>query len=65
MEKLISYRPGSAIDLANRIIRYYNYKEISDRRKNMLINKALLKYGYSNFTLEKLEYCSKYKFIIR
>jgi hypothetical protein len=23
----------------------------------MLINKALLKYGYSNFTLEILEYC--------
>lgn len=48
---------GSAIDLCNRIIRYYNYKEISDRRKNILIHKALLKYGYLNFTLEILEYC--------
>jgi len=31
----------------------------------MLIHKALLKYGYSNFTLEILEYCSKDKIIDR
>jgi group I intron endonuclease len=42
---------GSAVDLSNRIIRYYNYKNISDWRKNMLIHKALLKFGYSNFTV--------------
>lgn len=31
----------------------------------MLIHRALLKYGYSNFTLEILEYCPKNKIIDR
>jgi len=31
----------------------------------MLINKALLKYGYYNFSLEVLEYCDYSKLIIR
>ena len=48
---------GSAIDLKNRLTRYYNYKHIASQRSNMLIHKALLKYGYSNFSLEILEYC--------
>lgn len=30
-----------------------------DPKNNMLIYKALLKYGYSNFMLEILEYCEK------
>jgi group I intron endonuclease len=31
----------------------------------MLISKALIKYGYSNFTLEILEYCNRSDAIIR
>ena len=36
----------------------YNFNFISNKiNKNMLINKALLKYGYANFSVEILEYC--------
>lgn len=46
---------GSAVNLTKRFLGYYNFKQIS--KGNMAINKALLKYGYSNFQLEILEYC--------
>ena len=46
-------------------MRYYNYKHLTDQRKNMLIHKALLKYGYSNFSLEILEYCNKNEIVVR
>lgn len=49
---------GSSIDLSKRFIIYYNYKKISNNQ-NMNINKSLLKYGYSNFSLEILEYCEE------
>ncbi len=42
---------------------YFNYNCLT--KDNMLINKALLKYGYSNFKLEILEYCDKYNSIKR
>ena len=48
---------GSSVNLGKRFINYYNYNHLSDT--NMIINKALLKYGYSNFKLEILEYCDK------
>jgi group I intron endonuclease len=31
----------------------------------MLINKALIKYGYSNFSLEILEYCEPSRVVTR
>jgi group I intron endonuclease len=43
------------VDLSIRFYQYYNLKHIS--KGNMTIYKALLKYGYSNFQLEILEYC--------
>ena len=46
---------GSAVNLTKRFLGYYNFKQIS--KGNMAINKALLKFGYSNFQLEILEYC--------
>jgi group I intron endonuclease len=46
---------GSAVNLSKRFARYYNIKQIS--KDNMSINKALLKYGFSGFQLEILEYC--------
>jgi hypothetical protein len=54
---------GSAVDLSIRFYLYYNLKHIS--KNNMTINKALLKYGYSNFQLEILEYCKKSELIKR
>jgi group I intron endonuclease len=36
---------------------YYSFNYISDPKRNFLIHKALLKYGYSEFQLEILEYC--------
>lgn len=49
---------GSSINLGRRLRDYFNPIYISHfTRKNMVINKALLKYGYSKFKLEILEYC--------
>jgi hypothetical protein len=50
---------GSSSNLKKRFSNYYNYNYISDPKKNMLINKALLNNGYSVFRLEILEYCEK------
>nr|YP_009160660.1 GIY-YIG endonuclease [Hirsutella minnesotensis]AKR17989.1 GIY-YIG endonuclease [Hirsutella minnesotensis] len=47
---------GSSVNLGKRLSEYYNYNHLSS--KNMIICKALLKYGYSGFKLEILEYCS-------
>lgn len=47
---------GSAKDLNKRFRNYYSFSYLS-RHNSSLIYKALLKYGYSNFSLEILEYC--------
>jgi group I intron endonuclease len=49
---------GSAVDLSNRLNRYYHKSELK-KKSARPINQALLKYGHSNFSLEILEYCSK------
>ena len=49
---------GSSVNLSKRLSNYYNYTFISKPQHNMLIYKALLKHGYSNFSLEILEYCN-------
>jgi group I intron endonuclease len=51
---------GSAIDLSNRLSFYYSttYMENALTRSNSHIYRALLKNGYSNFSLTILEYCS-------
>jgi len=48
---------GSSLNLGRRFTTYYSFKYI-DSQKNSLICKALLKYGYSKFSLEILKYCS-------
>lgn len=49
---------GSSIDLGLRFNNYFTYSFITRKnQQGMIINKALLKYGYSNFILEILEYC--------
>lgn len=48
---------GSSVNLGRRFRNYFSFNYITDTKCNMLIHKALIKYGYSNFTLEVLEYC--------
>lgn len=47
---------GQSIDLAKRFIKYFNYSYLKNR-ETLVISRALMKYGYSNFSLEILEYC--------
>lgn len=48
---------GSSVNLYTRFMQYYNIKYITRASKSSLICRALLKYGYSKFKLEILEYC--------
>lgn len=48
---------GSSIDLYRRFTNYYNIKYITRTAKSSPICRALLKYGYSHFELDILEYC--------
>jgi group I intron endonuclease len=50
---------GSSINLGQRFASYFNYNWISGQAKHSIICKSLLKYGYSEFSLEILEYCNK------
>jgi len=56
---------GSSVNLSNRFKFYFNDKFIRKYKHNMLIYKILLRYGYSNFTIEILEYCDSEKCIER
>ena len=47
---------GQSIDLAKRFIKYFNLSYLKSR-DTLVISRALIKYGYSNFSLEILEYC--------
>lgn len=48
---------GCSADLGRRFTSYYSFMYI-DAQKTSLICKALLKYGYSKFRVEVLEYCT-------
>nr|YP_009072319.1 GIY-YIG endonuclease [Sclerotinia borealis]AHX82984.1 GIY-YIG endonuclease [Sclerotinia borealis] len=47
---------GSARDLRRRLMGYFNINQLA-RTSNTYISRALLKYGYSTFSLTILEYC--------
>lgn len=47
---------GSSVNLTNRLYKYYSAKHLIESK--LPIVKAILKYGYSNFSLEILEYCT-------
>lgn len=51
---------GSSVNLTNRFRRYYNINYLKGKiiKDNSRIYRALLKYSYSNFNLEILEYCN-------
>lgn len=50
---------GSSANLGRRFTDYYSYNYIINSKSVMLIHKALLKYSYSGFKLEIIEYCNK------
>jgi len=54
---------GSSVNFTTRLYKYYSVKYLM--KHNTLINNALLKYGYSNFTLEILEYCEGVDAVLR
>lgn len=56
---------GSSVDLYRRFTNYYNIKYITRTAKSSLICRALLKYGYSKFELDILEYCETENVITR
>ena len=49
---------GSSVILKRRLLEYYNVNRLLNE-KSMPINVALLKYGYTNFSLTILEICDK------
>lgn len=50
---------GSSLSLANRFSIYYSLRELNIKVKgpSIIIYRALLKYGYSKFSLDIIEYC--------
>jgi group I intron endonuclease len=48
---------GSSVNLKTRLLNYYNLAYLTKYAPKSNICKALLKHGYSNFSLEILEYC--------
>ena len=56
---------GSSVNLSRRLAQYYNLNFLTKFRQNSLIHKAILKYGYSRFKLDILEYCDKVNVINR
>jgi group I intron endonuclease len=55
---------SAAVDLSKRL-RHYFYRNSLKRNNSMLICRALLKHGYSNFSLEILEFCTASKLLKR
>jgi hypothetical protein len=49
---------GSSVNLRRRFLEYYNTERLL-KSFSMIINRALLKYGYSAFSLEILVYCNR------
>jgi hypothetical protein len=47
------------MNLSRRLANYFSFSYLSGQSKSSFICKALLKYGYSGFSLEILEYCEK------
>ena len=50
---------GSSVNISVRMYTYYSLRCLA--KSNRPIDRALLKYGFSNFRLEILEYCDKNK----
>lgn len=48
---------GSSINISVRMYTYFSLRSLA--KSNRPIDRALLKYGFSNFSLEILEYCNE------
>lgn len=55
---------GQSIDLSKRFIKYFCHSYIKSK-ESLIISRALIKYGYSNFSVYILEYCDKSHLIQR
>lgn len=49
---------GQSVDLSKRFIRYFNLSYLKSK-ESLIISRALIKYGYVNFSVSILEYCDK------
>lgn len=49
---------GQSIDLGKRFTKYFTLSYIKNRN-TLVISRALIKYGYANFSISILEYCDK------
>lgn len=49
---------GQSVDLRKRFLNYFNLSYLN-RRNELIICRAIIKYGYSNFSVTILEYCEK------
>lgn len=48
---------GSSISLSYKINLYYSLSSLREIKGSIIISRALLKYGYDNFSIDILEYC--------
>lgn len=55
---------GQSIDLRKRFLNYFNLSYLN-RRNELIICRAIIKYGYSKFSVTILEYCDKCDLDIR
>jgi group I intron endonuclease len=55
---------GQSKNISNRFKNYFNLSYLKSR-ENYIINRALIKYEYSNFSVTILEYCDKSKLLVR
>jgi len=53
-----------SIDISKRFMNYFNLSYLISK-DNSIISRALIKYGYSNFSLTILEYCDKSDLLLR
>ena len=56
---------GSSTSLSNRLSIYYSLDTLKKVKGSIIIYRALLKYGHSNFSLDILEYCESNVLIAR
>ena len=55
---------GQSINISNRFKNYFNLSYIKSQ-SSLIISRALIKYGYYNFSLTILEYCNKSDLLAR